>query len=404
MTRYLHYIFSFGIVFLSLLLYTHYFKFILWQETSGPKFLWFFLAFCLFLTIVLFRRIKGHDFNRTVIVGLLMLLLFSETVKLLQTQQPIDTVRISVLMFLATMQYFLLKEIRITERQVLWSFTMFGLISFSLQLYQQMPDTIPLFGIINNDESSIGTVRNDIYKFTIGSYFVSIICLYYWWTELCKKFSLVRCILFCCFLVSMYLYLVRQIMAVSLLTLALSLFLIPDKRARRLMFVFIVFAGVILIALYDLIFAALVENYQNDTWTTDIRFKCIDFVIGQIFDNPIQALIGHGHDIVERQWTRMNYYISDIGFIGECFYYGVAWLVIYFSTVFLYVVKYRNKIPLYIRLYMIGTLMNSIFIFPYRTNEEMFIWICLLYIAHLYVDNKKGVYNKLISEPNLNFC
>ena len=82
----------------------------------------------------------------------------------------------------------------------------------------------------------------------------------------------------------------------------------------------------------------------------------------------------------------MLYYPSDIGFFGESIYYGCFWAIAYFYVAFRIVVTYRNRIPLYIRLYVICSGFISIFIFPYRDRIEMYNWMCVVYIASLYID------------------
>ena len=81
--------------------------------------------------------------------------------------------------------------------------------------------------------------------------------------------------------------------------------------------------------------------------------------------------------------------MSDIGFIGEGFLYGIPWIILYFIVLYKYVIVYRNQLPPYIRLYFFGTFINSIMIFPYRSNIEAFVWLIALYIGGLYINNNK---------------
>lgn len=381
----LYSILSFVFIILSLLLYTHYFNFILWKETNGPKFIWLFITACIILLLFVAKRIEWKDINNERIFLLFLIPLIAEIVKYIFSPQTIETARISVLMSIATLQYYLLKGLKVTEKQIMYAFSIFGLITLALQIYQQLPNVIPMFGIIANDESYIGAARNDLYRFYVGCYFIAVICSYYWWTVFLKKKTIFSLLLFICFISSIYIYLIRQLMVVSMITLVLTIYFIKDTKVKRNIYIILFLIGILLVSFYDALFSEMVEDYTTDTWTTDIRFKCIDFVLVQIFDNPIQALIGHGHDIIEQKWMRMHYFLSDIGFIGESYYYGLSWLLLFVSTFYSYVFKYKS-IPLYIKLYMIATMIDSLFIFPYRTNDEMFIWICLLYIGHIYID------------------
>lgn len=398
MKRYLHNIFNCCIVFFSLLLYSHFFFYILWKETVGPKLVWVFIIACLGLTVMLIHKIKGKDTNRGIVFFLLLIPLVALLIKFAFKSQSIESERITILMLFATIQYYLIVSLKITERQIINTFLFYGFITLILQIYQQQPDSIPLFGIIGNDEINAGIDRNGVLRFYIGSYFIALLSSFYFWNKLLNKSSILSILFLACFAASLYFYLVRQLMAVFLLTIAFSVFLINNKKIKIWASFSIAIIAILIIAFYDLLFAELVEDYASDTWTTDIRFKCIEFTLGQIFDNPLQAIFGHGRDEIVLTWSRMQYDLSDIGIVGETYYYGIVWAVLYLITIYIYLVRYRKSIPLYIRLYFIGTLIDCIFIFPYRSNLEIFIWLCLLYICHLYVDNKEGVYNKLIIE------
>ena len=153
--HYLHKILNCSIVFLSLLFYTHYFSYFLWQETRGPKLVWIYILGCFMATFLLLSRAKGHDLNNRRILALLLIPVFAGFVKIMTTTQSFESERISILLFFATLQYFFLKELNVSEKQIVYSVTLFGLITLALQIYQQTPGSIPLFGIINNDEYKI---------------------------------------------------------------------------------------------------------------------------------------------------------------------------------------------------------------------------------------------------------
>lgn len=85
-------------------------------------------------------------------------------------------------------------------------------------------------------------------------------------------------------------------------------------------------------------------------------------------------------------------YNTDIGFIGAMYNHGIFWPLFYFYVVYKLLFKYGKELPLYIKLFVFGTAINSILIFPWRQTEEFFLWSAILYIVSLYLTK----HNKLI--------
>ena len=191
------------------------------------------------------------------------------------------------------------------------------------------------------------------------------------------------------FSISIYFYLTRQILITIIATLGIT-FLLDKKKHWSIIFLFI-FATVILYFYWENLFGFFVKDYEETQhYTTDIRIECAEFVIPKILDNPLVAIVGHGHLPIERNsWYDMGYHLSDIGFIGESFYYGIVWVVGYFFVVYGIVMKHRKEIPLYIRLYVICTALPSFMIFPYHNEMGILTWACVLYICSLNIQSSK---------------
>lgn len=376
------------LIFLSLLFYTHFFQFFLWQETIGPKIIPFFYYGCLICSIILIlcNKNKIIDTNENTIPWLLLLPICSGIYKIIVTGQSLETERISLLTFFSVSQYYLMRAIKVKEKDIIIAVTCFGIITLCIQIFQQITD-IPLFGIINNDEQNTFSQRNGIFRFYIGCMLVSIFCTCYWLDNVFKKTNGINILLLICFFISIYLYMVRQNMIGTIVGISCSIFTIDNKKLKRFAFAIVFIFICLLIIYYDVLFSELVDSYKSDTNTTDIRWKCIMFVLQRIFDDPIRMLIGHGHDIIEQTWTNKGYYLSDIGMIGQTYYYGILWLYIYVRTLYKYMILMRKKIPFYILTYMVITFITAIFSGPIYDNSTMFLWICTLYICHLYVDN-----------------
>lgn len=105
--------------------------------------------------------------------------------------------------------------------------------------------------------------------------------------------------------------------------------------------------------------------------------------------HPLDTLLGQLHSPIEFIWRESKrYFISDIGFIGVIFYFGIFWLYRYFNYIYTTIRYFRKKIPSYLLLYILGCSVICLFIFSYTNAVNMFVWICLLYISSLYIDER----------------
>ncbi len=384
-------------IIISIALFSHFLSYSFWEQTIGPRILWLFSTFIFIGFIIKYKKfLKQKDANHAIVMCLVCLPIISALLNLLIKGYSINNFRTNFLISIASMAYIIICDLRITERRIINSLTIIGLITLFLQIIQQFVPSFVLFGLIGDSEFGEGYAqRNSIFRFYIGSYFVSVICMYYYWTNLIlKKFRLINLALFVCFCSSMYLYVTRQLMLASALTFLISIFFIKSRKIRIRCFWLIIIILTIILYNYDSLFGNLVDSYTSDTYTTDIRIKAISFFIEKIIDNPLGLFVGNGHTTEELRWASKGFYLSDIGFIGEWYLYGIIWIVVYFVTLYKYVIKHGNTIPLYIRLYFIGTFICSIMIFPYRNSIETAIWIYVLYIAGQYVANSKiNIYN-----------
>lgn len=377
------------LVFITLLLYSHFFNFLFWANTKAPIVLWSFIIVCVIISVMHTPQfLKQHDCNKKILQLMVLMPLIASGVKILVTDQGFETERISFLLVCSVFQYNMLKICRTTEQDIILAIIFFGIITFIIQVYQQYNP--PFFGIIYNDENMIGFQRNGIYRYFIGTFFISILMMMYFWNKITTSFNVIYALLFVLFSASMYLYVTRQLMIVSFLTIALSCLKI--NKSRNWLFITFLFCLIIylLIDNYDVLFGDLTESYKSDSFTTDIRQECLIYTIGEIFSNPILALLGHGRDVqFELACAKRDYYMADIGFVGQIFYYGILWVLCYFIFAYRVIVKYRKLIPNYVTLFVITTLLLSISISLFSTNVDMFLWICIMYISHIYIDKQE---------------
>lgn len=282
----------------------------------------------------------------------------------------------------------------ITEADLIKVFTILGLIVFIIQGVQILYPQQAIFGIYDEDVASyrneIAEIRNGLYRYNLPTYFITLFCLYYYWGQLVQRFSLKKFLLFSIFLVSMYFYLTRQILFATIVTLGLSFVFINNKKTKWVTLLVSIILFIALFSFSDLIFGEIFNMTIDELDSSNIRVLAMDFYYNKIIESPIGFFAGHGHPDELTYWREiLSYYPSDIGFVGETFYYGIFWFVLYVYTLFVLLVKHNTSIPLYIQLFVFGTMLNSIMIFPYRSGAEYVVWASVLYISSMYIEGHK---------------
>ncbi len=275
------------------------------------------------------------------------------------------------------------------EQDIIKIFLFISLCIFGIQIFQIAFPEKAVFGIYDEElrgsRKAIAEIRNGIYRFRIPGYFFTLFCIYYYWNKLLLRISPKEILLFFILLASMYLYLTRQIMFATFFTLTCSFIFIKDSSFKEKSIAVIIACGLIGLYFASDLFGEFYKKTLQETNTGNIRWVATKFYWEKICDSPFTFLFGNGHPQSLQKWMKLGLYPSDIGFIGEMFHHGVFWILFYFYTVYLIVVKYSRMLPLYIRLFVFGTFINSIMIFPYRSAKEYLVWASMLYIASLYI-------------------
>lgn len=299
--------------------------------------------------------------------------------------------RHTIVAILAYLFFYLFYLYKVSERQILKLFTVLALVMLSLQIVQQFDISGALFGVYRPDSglehgSNVAEVRNGLYRFRLPGIQFVLFCMYYYWVQLLLKVSLRNMVMFGVFLMSVYLTLTRQVIVASLFTLLVSVFFVKSGRMRMVAMVLLIISTIVLIRNADSLFAYFFEMTQNEDTRFNPRTIAFGFYVDKIVQSPISFFFGNGHPYELARWQQvLGLYPSDIGLVGEVFHYGIFIAVLYFSLLYSLLFRYRKCIPLYIRLLVLGTAMDSILIFPYRASQEYFFWAAILYIAGLHV-------------------
>jgi len=288
------------------------------------------------------------------------------------------------------------------ESDIVRAFTAIGLIAFAIQLVQVIVPDWAVFGIDlegRYGHGDIAEVRNGIYRFRLdGIYFITIFCLYYYWNKVCARLSVRNVVLFSIFLCSLYLYLTRQIIFATMVTLLCTRFFVNSFKVNIKVVCMMLVLMFGLLLTFDALLETLAAQTVKELNTHNVRWIALNYYLERICDNPFSFLFGNGHLTIVKKYARMRLYASDIGFIGEMYHYGFLWVLMYGYMLYLILWKYRKSLPLYIKMFVFGTSINSMMIFPYRMDMEFMVWSSVLYLASLYITH----YQKQLIETKYN--
>ena len=347
----------------------------------------FFLVF-FFVNILYVSRINRHFKYSVIFLGLWPML--SVFLSRFWGGVPLEEINRTLKFIPLVFLFFVFAKYKINEKTIVTSMVTFGVATASIQIIEQIFPEMAIFGSFDLEDDNygfaIGNMRNNLYRFRVGSSAVQLFCLFFFWQKVRERFTPLSFAMLLLFSISVYLYLTRQIILAALATIAIS-FLIKKKIHFSVILLFLLgIAG--LYIYWDALFGDFIRDYdESGHYTTDIRIECAQFVIKKIFDNPIAMIVGHGHLPVEwKNWYNMGYFLSDIGFIGESFYYGIPWAIAYFYMVIRILVVYKKRIPLYIKLYVLCVTISSMMIFPYHAEMGLIVWSCVLYICSLHTN------------------
>lgn len=292
--------------------------------------------------------------------------------------------------------YYLFIYLRIKPATLIKSYILIGLLVLFLQVYQQFIPFEALFGKRTEEDMFFMKtteeieIRNGIYRFMFDAFFyVSFISLYFSWQKLREKFSVLYLGLFACFIVSIYFYLARQIIAVTLIVLLLSMI----KNVKGLVIVFLVIACIAIFSskYVDILFGEMLAKASDELSSDSYgRIFAYGFFAAKIVSSPIVFLLGNGFLSEEAVWAEVyHFFTSDIGIVGAVYHYGILWLFAYIYVFYVALVKCRDYLPPYIKWFLMTIIVDSILITPMQRPSFMFVFISALYIIEWHHINHK---------------
>lgn len=287
-----------------------------------------------------------------------------------------------MLFSMTILTYFLLIRKKVSPKSLINCITCIGVFVFFIQIIQQINPSLAAFGIVDSENNSFGDVastRNNLYRFLLPTYQLSLVCMYYWWSRMLEKRSILTISFFVIFAISTYLYLTRQIIFVSIIVLALTPFL---KKSHRLSSKFLPILFIAILYVFgSSIFGEFIEMTKTGGDSTDNRLLAYTFFFEKIIASPISFLLGNGTPPETIYWHDLGLNASDIGVVGEVFHKGIFSLIILLALLYKLIVKNSRNTPFFIRAYAVFCLLNSMLSFPYLRGYEYFLWAILLYMS-----------------------
>lgn len=292
--------------------------------------------------------------------------------------------------------YWILKKYHVKESSIIISLTIFAIMTSVIQIFEQIHPEFAIFGVIDptaeNYMGEIADIRNNLYRLRVGSLFIQSFCFFYYWDQIISKKKYIYIILELLFLTSIYLYLTRQVIIAVISTCVFSMLLQKSGASKRILLSLLIALGFVVFINFEVLFGSLVSDYTDNTYTTDIRWECMSNTLIWQFSNISSLFLGAGYPKrLLQSWYDIGYDMSDIGFFGAGFHYGILWTFAYFFFILKVLKTYKHILPNYIILYIISTAIMSLFIFPYTNAPGFFVWTCMLYILSIHVEdeNKK---------------
>lgn len=279
--------------------------------------------------------------------------------------------------------FFILVKHRVNINVVLIAILCFSLIAFILQYGENYLGFPLLFGVVDPD-AELGNRYDTIFgilHFSVCEYILPIFCIFFFWMRFIEEKKWINLIPLFIFVVFLFLLQNRQ----TLVAVALSIFFTPLLNHKRSSTTYSISAsivfGVLLITYGDTLFGGMVSASQNSTTSWDIRMAELPFFLLKSIENPLVFLFGHGNQFKVFIVDNMDFFTSDVGFVGQLYQYGFIFVLQYF--LFLRkVFKERHVIPLLSKLYIFSSAIHSLFIPPYYTALTAFLWSTIIYYTN----------------------
>lgn len=385
------------------ILKTNIFSYINWNPTYGGWINNLLSLVLLFYWIFYIRSSSQMNFKREVYLMMFLPFLSVFNSWSIYGQSPTSGAWVLIGHFIWII-YFILHKYKISEFALLKVFFIISLVIVIIQIVQQITYPKALFGIMTIEEmiekgaKEAAEMRNGLWRFRMhyNAYFTAPI-LFASWIWLQKKININLLLYIILLLISVYLTLTRQVMLACIITLVYSFFI--TKKGKSKAFILILIFIACLYSFYDILFSSLTKQTTEDSNEDNIRLLAATYFWEESLKTPFTFLFGIGKgtgnnslaQIQEIQTSVYQFFISDVGFIGEIYERGLVYVLTSYYLLYKIFIRLKNLIPTYIRMFTLFTGLMSIMIFPFIGYYQILVWVILLYISDLHINSNKNV-------------
>lgn len=281
---------------------------------------------------------------------------------------------------------FVFKKFHFKEHDLISGLVIFTLLGFFIQIFQLLNPSLASFGLY---KESIGhefyvESRNGINRYRLDIFMESLLCLFYFWDKFMRKINMKYFLFILAFMFSIYVYLSRQIIIISILGILFSFIFCYRHKIKINHLIILSIFVIIGIICSSYLFDELLLKTSDELNEDNIRVTCFYFYGEKILRSPLTFLIGSGMPNDLEYWKSiLKLTPADIGIVGEMFYFGVLWILLYIYTLYVCVVKRRKQTPMYVIVFLVSTFIASYQIYPYAYNHRDMhvLWAIVLFLA-----------------------
>lgn len=399
---------AFSLLLVLSIIFSNCYSYVQWNAPLARNIMRVMLLFFFIWYIYKKPSSTGMHFNKEIMV-LMFLPFLSSISSYWDFNQPLHmTAMVSVVAF-TWITYFMLHAYKVSERVLIKLFFAVAIFIAVVRIVQQFTYPDAIFGIYSQewmDEydfiNEAAEQRNGLWRFRIPDGNFTAITLFAFWVWLRQRFSKLKLLIVSILLVSIYLTLTRQIIASCLLTILFYL-TIEQKQIKLSP---ILLGASLILGLYfysDVLFGAFMEQTQKDATDDYIRLASAAYFWEEATSKLHVFLLGYGEFVGGSRYGKyvlrlndMRFFISDVGWIGFLFKFGIIYLVFSFRILYKLLFTFRKSIPEYIRMVVLFSSFISIMIFPFSGVLSYFSWSLVLYISDLHINRSSLRLNSTI--------
>lgn len=386
--------FSYFIIILLVLLFSHCFSFVGWNPTLGGQITNAVLLLLLAYFVVNVSKLPNTPM-KPFVLGLMCLpfvsIIGSSTI---HGQSFTEGFRTTMFTF-SYIFFFLMYLLKVKARIILKMCIAFGAFWVAMEAVQQLTYPTIWFATRYDTFDNAIEIRNGVYRYNMEGREFGLILLFYSFQKYLqtpKRKFLLGIILG---LVGIYLLATRQIMVASILCLLYGMVALHKIKISS----FLAILAIVLLLYFnmDTLFGDYIEMTQDvdedDVRVLSYNFYGLEYNHGQflpfLLGNGLEGDSSYGKEIEKLQ--DYGLYRADVGVVGMYSWYGIIYILLIIAF-FVYIFKKHRLIDLYLKMYVLYMLVTSVMLhhFGYSTHHIMTLCIVLYLIDESILRNKRA--------------